>query len=45
MALGGGGHKLASGFILKTTNTKKAIETILKIIKEKGFVEIDNKNL
>lgn len=44
-ALGGGGHKLASGFILKTTNTKKAIETILKTIKEKGFVEIDNKNL
>lgn len=45
MALGGGGHKLASGFILKTTNMKKAIETILKTIKEKGFVEIDNKNL
>lgn len=45
MALGGGGHKLASGFILKTTNSKKAIETILKTIKEKGFVAIDNKNL
>jgi len=38
--LGGGGHKEASGFILKTTNMKKAIETVLKIIKEKGFVKI-----
>jgi len=45
-ALGeGGGHKEASGFAMKTTNMKKAIELVLRTIKEKGFVEIDNKNL
>ena len=37
---GGGGHKEASAFSLKTTNMKKAIEDVLKVIKEKGFVEI-----
>ncbi len=37
----GGGHKEASAFILRrTTNMKKAIEDVLKVIKEKGFVEI-----
>ena len=40
---GGGGHKEASAFILKkTTNMKKAVEEVLKIIKEKGFVEVEN---
>jgi bifunctional oligoribonuclease and PAP phosphatase NrnA len=39
-AFGGGGHKEASAFILKTTNMKKAIVDVLKVIKEKGFVEI-----
>jgi bifunctional oligoribonuclease and PAP phosphatase NrnA len=37
---GGGGHKEASAFSLKTTNMKKAIEDVLKVIREKGFVEI-----
>ena len=39
-ALGGGGHKLASGFILKTRNMKSAIQKVLKTIEEKGFAEI-----
>ncbi len=43
-AFGGGGHKEASAFILKSTNMKKAIEDVLKVIKEKGFVEIISKD-
>lgn len=39
-AMNGGGHKLASGFTIKTTNMKEAIEKVLNIIKEKGFVEV-----
>ncbi|HTY44352.1 MAG TPA: DHH family phosphoesterase [Patescibacteria group bacterium] len=39
---GGGGHKQASAFSLKPMNMKKAIELVLKTIKEKGFVEIEN---
>jgi phosphoesterase RecJ-like protein len=39
---GGGGHKEASGFVLKTPNMKKAIKEILRVIKEKGFVSIEN---
>lgn len=39
---GGGGHKEASAFILRrTVNMKKAVESVLKVIKEKGFVEIN----
>ncbi|MFZ1970814.1 MAG: DHH family phosphoesterase [Candidatus Nanoarchaeia archaeon] len=41
---GGGGHKLRSGFMLKTKDMKKAIETVLKAIKEKGFVNVENVN-
>ncbi|MDD5699599.1 MAG: DHH family phosphoesterase [Candidatus Nanoarchaeia archaeon] len=41
-ALGGGGHKLASGFILKTHDMKAAIQKVLRTIEEKGFVEIGN---
>jgi phosphoesterase RecJ-like protein len=41
----GGGHKEASGFEIRTKDMKKAIEQVLKVIKEKGFVEIGNKNL
>ncbi len=44
-ALGGGGHKEASAFEMETTNMKAAIQKVLKTIEEKGFAEIDNKNL
>ncbi len=44
-AFGGGGHKGASAFKLKKMNMKKAIEQVLKIIKERGFVETNNNNL
>lgn len=40
-ALGGGGHKKASAFILKGMNMKKAIKLVLKTIEEKGFVSAD----
>jgi bifunctional oligoribonuclease and PAP phosphatase NrnA len=38
---GGGGHKEASAFNLETKDMKKAINSVLKVIKEKGFVDIE----
>jgi len=38
IALGGGGHKKASAFLLEKISMKDAIEKVLKTIKEKGFV-------
>ena len=40
--LGGGGHKLASGFVLKNTNAKRAAEKVLKVIRDKGFVTVSS---
>lgn len=40
--LNGGGHKLASGFIIKMQNMKAAIQKVLKTIEEKGFVKVGN---
>ncbi len=39
--LGGGGHKGASGFTLDMKDVKKAVESVLKVIREKGFVEAE----
>jgi len=37
---GGGGHKKASAFVLDGVDIKKSIENVLKVVEEKGFVEV-----
>jgi nanoRNase/pAp phosphatase (c-di-AMP/oligoRNAs hydrolase) len=40
-ALGGGGHKGASAFVIENKGMEKAIKEVLSIVKEKGFVIAD----